>query len=76
VLMTFASYKCLAQRRPPTRAELFGGFSIRREEVESVEGTTHDQEFRCDAGMDEPARILHVFFGEQVNRTDADPGRR
>src|ERR1700691_1665204 len=26
--------------------------------------------------MDEPARVLHVFFGEQVDRTNADPGRR
>src|SRR5882724_4661227 len=75
-LMIFASYECLAQRRLPTRAELFGGFSVRHEEVEPVVGTTHDQEFGCDVGMDKPPRIFHVFFSEQVNRADADPGRR
>jgi hypothetical protein len=74
--MTFASYECFAQRRLPTRAELLGDFGIRHEEVEPVEGTTHDHEFRCDSGMDEPARVLQVFFDEQVNGTDADPGRR
>ncbi len=41
-----------------------------------MKGTTQDQEFGCDSGMDEPLRILHVFFDEQVDRTDADPGRR
>src|ERR1700722_5108872 len=41
-----------------------------------MKGTTHDQEFRCDSSMDEPASVLHVFFDEQVDRTDPDPGRR
>jgi hypothetical protein len=74
--VSFASGECFAKRRLPTRAELLGDFGIRHEEVEPVEGTTHDQEFRCDSGMDEPARVLHIFFDEQVNGTDADPGRR
>ena len=39
-----------------------------------MEGATRDQELGCDTGMDEPARVLHVFFDEQVNGTDADPG--
>jgi hypothetical protein len=39
-----------------------------------VERITNDQEFRWDSGMYEPARVLHVFFDEQVNGTDADPG--
>ena len=33
--------------------------------------TTRDQELGCDSGMDEPARILHVF-GEQVTRGARD----
>ena len=41
-----------------------------------MKGATHDQEFGGDSGMDEPPRILHVFFDEQVDRTDADPSRR
>ena len=41
-----------------------------------MESATHDQEFGCDSGMDEPARVLHVFFNKQVDSTDADPGRR
>ena len=41
-----------------------------------MEGTTHDQELGCDSGVDEPARVLHVFFDEQVDSTDTDPGRR
>src|SRR5215831_8743435 len=65
-----------AQRRLPTRAELLGDLGVRHEEVKSMKGTTHDQEFGCDSGMDEPPRILHVFFGEQVDRTNAEPGRR
>jgi hypothetical protein len=68
--LCFASGECLAQRRLPTRAELLGDFGIRHEEVEPVEGTTHDQEFGCDSGVDEPARVLHVFFDEQVESTD------
>ena len=76
LLNSLARAECLAQRSLPTRAELFGGFGIRHEQVESMEGATHDQEFSCDSGMDEPLRILHVFFGEQVDSTDADPGRR
>ena len=75
-LNSFASGECFAQRRLPARAELLGDFGIRHEEVESVKGATHDQEFGCDSGVDEPARVLHVFFDEQVNGTDADPGRR
>src|SRR5580698_9346591 len=72
----FASGECFAQRRLPTRGELFGDFGVRHEEIESVEGATHDEELGSDSGVDEPARVLHVFFGEQVDRTDADPGRR
>src|ERR1700732_510744 len=75
-LSSFARAECLAQRRLPTRAELFGDFGIRHEQVESMKGATHDQEFRRDSGMDEPPRILHIFFDEQVDSTDADPGRR
>jgi hypothetical protein len=30
---------------------LFGGFGVRHEEIESVEGATHDQEFRYDSGV-------------------------
>src|SRR5580700_7652706 len=75
-LNSFANGECLAQRRLPTRAELFGDFGVRHEDIESVEGATHNQEFGCDAGVDEPARVLHVFFGEQVDSTDTDPGRR
>jgi len=76
LLNSFASGECLAQRRLPTRAELLRGFGVRHDEIESVEGTTHDQEFGCDSGVDEPARVLHVFFDEQVESTDTDPGRR
>jgi hypothetical protein len=76
MLNSFASGECFAQRRLPTRAELFGDFGIRDEAVKSMKATTHDQEFGCDSGMDEPPRVLHVFFDEQVDRTDADPGRR
>src|SRR5580692_6760029 len=76
LLTSFASGESFAQRRLPTRAELFGDFGVRHEEIESVESATHDQEFRSDSGVDEPLCVLHVFFGEQVDRTDADPGRR
>src|ERR1700722_2485788 len=76
LLYSFSSGECFAQRRLPTRGELSGGFGIRHENVEPVEGTTHDQEFRCDSGMDKPASVVHVFFNEQVDRTDSDPGRR
>jgi hypothetical protein len=55
---------------------LFGGFGIRHEEIESVKGATHDLEFGRDSGMDETPRVLHVFFDEQVESTDTDPGRR
>ncbi len=74
--MTTNARTRIRQTVQATRAELLGDFGIRHEDVEPVEGTTHDQEFRCDSGMDEPARVLHVFFDEQVNGTDADPGRR
>ena len=76
LLNSFTSGECFAQRGLPARAKLFGGFGVGHEEIESVEGTTHNQEFGCDSGMDEPARVLHVFFDEQVDRTDADPGWR
>src|SRR3984957_6172047 len=76
LLNSFANGECFAQRRLPTRAELLGGSGVRHEEIESVESAAHDQEFGCDSGMNEPARILHVFFDEQVDRTDTDPGRR
>lgn len=76
LLDSFASGECLAQRSLPARAKLFGGFGVRHEDIESVEGTRYDQKFRCDSGIDEPARVLHVFFDEQVNGTDTDPGRR
>jgi hypothetical protein len=74
-LNSFASGECFAQRGLPARAELFGDFGVRHEEIESVESATYDQELGCDSGVDEPARVLHVFFDEQVDRTDADPGR-
>jgi hypothetical protein len=70
--ISFANGECFAQRRLPTRTELLGDFGIRHDDVEPVEGTTHDQEFRCDSGMDEPARVLHAFFDEQVKGTDDD----
>jgi hypothetical protein len=54
---------------------LFGHCGIRHEEVELVEGTRLDPEFCCDTGMNEPAGVFHVFFDEQVNGTEADPGR-
>src|SRR3984885_11498278 len=76
LLNSFAPGECFAQRGLPTRAELFGDFGVRHEKIKSMKGATHDQEFGCDSGMDEPPRILHVFFDEQVDRTDADPGRR
>lgn len=41
-----------------------------------MKGATRDEKFGCDSGMDEPARVLYVFFGEQVDGTDTDPGRR
>ena len=43
LLNTFPSRECFAQRRLPTRAELFGDFGIRHEEIKSMKGTTHDQ---------------------------------
>jgi hypothetical protein len=52
-----------------------GDSGIRREEVEPVESTTHDQEFRCDSGVHEPPCVLQVFFNEQVDSTDTDLGR-
>jgi hypothetical protein len=72
---SFASRECFARRRLPTRAEWLGDFGIRHEEVKSMKGTSHDQEFGCDSGMDEPARVHHVFFDEQVDCTDTDPDR-
>src|SRR5579872_1030119 len=41
-----------------------------------MKGAARDQEFGPDASMDEPPRVLHIFFDEQVDRTDADPRRR
>ena len=41
-----------------------------------MERARRDDEFRRDSGMDEPLRVLDVFFDEQINGTDADPGRR
>jgi hypothetical protein len=76
LLNSLASGEYLAQRRLPTRGELFGGFGVRHEAVKSMKGARHDQEFGCDSGMDEPPRVLHVFFGEQVDKTDADLGGR
>jgi hypothetical protein len=76
VLNSFARGECFAQRRLPTCAELFGGFGVRHEEIKPMESATHNEERGSDSGVDEPARVLHVFFGEQVDRTDADPGRR
>ena len=49
LLNSFASGECLAQLRLPTRAELLRGFGVRHDEIESVEGTRHDQEFGCDS---------------------------
>ena len=42
LLNSFASGESLAQRSLPARAKLFGGFGVRHEEIESVEGTTHN----------------------------------
>ena len=38
LLNSFANGECFAQRSLPARAKLFGGFGVRHEEIESVEG--------------------------------------
>src|SRR5450432_2713713 len=73
MLNSFASGECLAQRRLPACGELFGDCGVRGDDIETVESTGYDQQLGGDSGVEEPARVLQVFFDEQVDGADTDP---